>query len=97
MAKHLRAVAVKDKQVEIIGLPCAIDIRIFVCCDHDRLEGGPKPASIVFARSEEKARELLDQALRNNGLRPYSQYRYRFREITPNEAALEFAEVLTLG
>lgn len=71
-----------------------LKLRIFVSTDHDRHMEHRKRSSVVLARDEIHARELLDAALIREGLRPYKMWRYQMQEIPTNRP---FAEVLNDG
>ncbi|MGE3479638.1 MAG: hypothetical protein AB7G80_09225 [Dongiaceae bacterium] len=59
-----------------------VGVRLFVCIDHDGFHGsGSGRASVVVAKDEVHARELLDKALERARLMPFKRCRYRLSEI----------------
>jgi hypothetical protein len=57
-------------------------VRLFVCTNHDGEHGsGSQRASVIVARDEVHARELLDRALLKLKLLPYARSRYKLEEI----------------
>ena len=63
----------------------ATPLRIFTCTDHD----GHYPvgtSSVIVARDEEEARELLDTALVAAGLKTGKEARYTLQELNTDRA-----------
>jgi len=59
-----------------------VDVRLFVCTDHDGEHGSrSQRASVIVAKDEVHARELLDKALLKLNLLPFKRCRYRLQEI----------------
>lgn len=69
-------------------------LRLWSCTDHDTFETGNRVSSIVLAYDEMHARDLMDKALINVGLRPYQMYRYQLAEIPVDKP---MAEILSDG
>ncbi len=59
-------------------------LKLFTCTDHDSHCIGV--ASIVLAESEQQARELLDAALIEQGLKPYELEAYTLTEVDQTTA-----------
>jgi hypothetical protein len=59
-------------------------MRVFVCTDHD-LHYPVGCASIVVAETEDIAQSLLDDQLKQRGLKPRSQEFYTLQEINIKE------------
>lgn len=59
-----------------------VNVRVFVCTNHDGWHGSSSArASVVVAKDEVHARELLDQALTKMKLMPFRRRRYTLEEI----------------
>ena len=56
-------------------------MKLFICTDHD-LHWPVGCGSVVWAESYEEARDLLDAALENHGLRPYEWCPYTLEEMS---------------
>jgi len=76
----------RPKEVEGLRLGEAmlkpVQCRLFYCVDHDGMNGSSSHrASVIVARDEVHARELLDKALVSIGLMPFRRRRYNLEEI----------------
>jgi hypothetical protein len=60
-------------------------LQIYVCTDHDGFYPVPR-ASVVVARDEAHARELLDAELVRRGLRPMADRPYTLRRLDTQTA-----------
>lgn len=59
-----------------------IQCRLFYCVDHDGMNGASSHrASVIVAKDEVHARELLDKALTSISLLPFRRKRYILTEI----------------
>lgn len=59
-------------------------MKVFTCEDHDGWRAddhGRSSATIVVARTEERARQLLDARLRRMGLRPHAEKPYSLHRL----------------
>jgi len=57
------------------------DVRVFTCLNHDGFHGASSHrASIIVARDEVHARELLDKALERSGLKGFRKVKYTLWE-----------------
>ena len=72
-----------------------MDMRVFICCSHDGKQGySTKRASIIVAKNEVHARELLDRALVASKLLPFVKHRYILSEVPLDRW---YAEILVDG
>ena len=70
-------------------------LRVFTCTNHDGFHGASSHrASVVVARDEMHARELLDKALVANGLKPFNRVRYTLHETSTDRYS---ADILADG
>jgi hypothetical protein len=83
-----------SKRVYEEGSEPPADLKLYVCTDHDKHQTEAKVSSVVLAYSEERAIELLDEALIKAGLRPKGMWRYRLQSMPLDRA---YAEVLNDG
>jgi|APSaa5957512493_1039668.scaffolds.fasta_scaffold476538_1 hypothetical protein len=71
-----------------------LEMKLFVCTDHDKHQGEAQVSSFVLAYDEQRAISLLDKSLVKAGLRPRTMWRYALSEIPLDK---ELAEVLNDG
>jgi hypothetical protein len=59
-----------------------VGVRLFISRDHDGFHGASSHrASVVVAKDEVHAREMLDKVLLKNGLRDFRRCRYKLIEL----------------
>lgn len=60
-------------------------MKIFICTDHDSVWVGG--ASVIIAKSKKGAIKLLNKALTEKGLKPFSEMPYELKVISGAEQA----------
>jgi hypothetical protein len=84
----------RQKQAEYDNAFSGCDhLKVFVCVDHDR-HYPVGAASIVIAETIEQAQQLLDEKLKEQGLKPHENEPYTLKELSLETS---YAEILVNG
>jgi len=59
-------------------------MKLYVCTDHDR-HWPTGVASVIIAKNENEAKELLNKALVRHGLKPYDEKPYVLHKVSQNK------------
>jgi hypothetical protein len=83
------------EKLKATEMPIPVQVRLYICTNHDGENGSSSQrASVVVARDQFHAQELLDKALLKARLLPYKRKAYTLSEISLEQFS---AEVLADG